>query len=315
MLRYKADIRTLCFLFVYFASFIGCWFFIPHTWEFMVPAVMFLCMINFMVAITIHNTIHTPIFYSKTLNFISRAFLSVAFGSPACGYVPGHNLSHHKYLQTSYDNTRTHKMRFRWNFLNQLLFFFIMIPGIIRTEGRYVKQIGKHKKAWIRSYRTQQILCWAWKITWLLIDWRMFLLLLLLPNVYAVWGIFGTNFWQHDGCDETHKYNHSRNFTGKIFNFLVCNNGYHGAHHMRPSMHWSLYPKFHREKIVPHLHPALDQKNFLVYLWKSCIYPAKRVDYLGNPVKLKPADQDGDWVEAKLNPRNNEHPRALQRIA
>jgi hypothetical protein len=24
------------------------------------------------------------------------------------------------------------------------------------------------------------------------------------------WGIFGTNYWQHDGCDHTHPYNHSR---------------------------------------------------------------------------------------------------------
>lgn len=41
---------------------------------------------------------------------------------------------------------------------------------------------------------------------------------------------------QHDGCDENSKYNFSRNFVGKWFNFLLFNNGYHTIHHMSPGM-------------------------------------------------------------------------------
>jgi fatty acid desaturase len=301
MLRYKADIRTLAFLGIYYAAFFGCWFFLPLKWYYLLPAEIFLCTISFMVAITIHNSVHCPIFKNKTLNKIHFVLLGLAFGSPASGYVPGHNLSHHKHLQTAKDNTRTTKMRFKWNFLNQLLFFFVMIPGIIRTESRFVKEVGPHKPKWYRTYQIESALIWIWKITWLLIDWKRFILFLLIPNLYAVWGIFGTNYWQHDGCDETHPYNHSRNFTGKLFNFLVCNNGYHGAHHMKASMHWSLYPEYHEKFIKPYLHPSLDQKSLLAYLWKTCIYPGKRVDYLGNPIKLPPYQKDEDWVrETKM---------------
>lgn len=318
LLRYRADVRSIAFLGLYFGLFFFGWFYLlPFPpWQFISPLeqtfptdkigpafiiLFFLCMLNFMVAITIHNSIHAPIFYNRTLNRIHHLLLTLAFGSPASGYVPGHNLSHHKHLQTAKDNTRTTKMRFRWNFLNQLLFFFVMIPGIVRTEGRFAREIGPTKPVWYRQYRFEVAAAWVWKILFLAWNWKLALFLLILPNLYAVWGIFGTNFWQHDGCDETHPYNHSRNFTGKLFNFLVCNNGYHGAHHMRPAMHWSLYPEYHRREIAPYIHPSLDQKSLIVYLWKSLIWPGKRVDYLGNPVRLPISQRDEDWVDDAKN--------------
>lgn len=308
-LRYPADRRSLAFLALYYAFFLGSWMcFLPHfsvlgfefwpqnyAWLF-VLAVVLLGALNFMVAITIHNSIHCPIFVEKHWNKWHRVALTLAFGAPASGYVPGHNLSHHKHLQTAKDNTRTHKMRFRWNFLNQLLFFFVMIPGILRTEGRFAREIGPKKPSWFKQYRLEIWLSWVWKLVFLAWNWKLALWLLVLPNLYAVWGIFGTNFWQHDGCDETHPYNHSRNFVGSWFNFLVCNNGYHGAHHMRPALHWSLYPAFHKEHIAAHIHPELDQKSLLLYLWKSLIWPGRRINYLGQPLQLPAKMKDQDWV-------------------
>jgi hypothetical protein len=44
------------------------------------------------------------------------------------------------------------------------------------------------------------------------------------------------------------------------------------------------------------VHPNLDQKSLIEYLWKSCIYPGKRLDYLGNLVKLPPKVETADWV-------------------
>jgi len=130
-----------------------------------------------------------------------------------------------------------------------------MIPGILRTEGRFAREIGPKKPSWFQQYRLEIWLSWVWKLVFLAWNWKLALWLLVLPNLYAVWGIFGTNFWQHDGCDENHPYNHSRNFVGAWFNFLVCNNRNHGAHHMRPALHWSLYPAFHKEHIAAHIPP------------------------------------------------------------
>jgi hypothetical protein len=123
-------------------------------------------------------------------------------------------------------------------------------------------------------------------------------LFILIPHQYAAWGIVGTNYFQHDGCDENHPYNHSRNFTGSFLNWMLFNNGYHGAHHIKPNLHWSLLPEFHEEKIRPFIHPNLDKESLLSYLVETHIYPAKRLDYLGNPIVLQPAVKDEDWVNA-----------------
>jgi hypothetical protein len=134
------------------------------------------------------------------------------------------------------------------------------------------------------------------KIALLFLNWKCAVLFILIPHQYAAWGIVGTNYFQHDGCDENHPYNHSRNFTGSFLNWMLFNNGYHGAHHIKPNLHWSLLPEFHEEKIRPFIHPNLDKESLLSYLVETHIYPAKRLDYLGNPIVLQPAVKDEDWV-------------------
>ena len=130
----------------------------------------------------------------------------------------------------------------------------------------------------------------------LIIDWRLGLMVLVIPHLYAGWGIVSTNYWQHDGCDENTKYNHSRNFTGKFLNFIAFNNGYHTIHHEKPHLHWSLLPEAHEKEIAPHIHPNLNTKHLFPFLWKTHIWPGKRLDYLGNPVKIDKSMKYKDWT-------------------
>ena len=44
---------------------------------------------------------------------------------------------------------------------------------------------------------------------------------------------------------------------------LFLNHGFHTAHHLRPAMHWSLLPDFHRSHVVPQMDPTLDHRSFL----------------------------------------------------
>lgn len=295
-LRYKADLRTIIFIFGYFVTLTLSWIFMPSEWYYIVPIVLLNCIYSFFCATVVHNTIHCPMFKTRGLNKFIQVVLTFTYGHPVSAYVPGHNFSHHKYVQTEKDNIRTTKARFKWNFLNQLFFFYIMSGAILKSEMRFAKRMFKEKPRWAKQYLLESILLRLVQLTLLIINWKLFILLILIPNQYAAWGIVGTNYWQHEGCDENHPYNHSRNFTGKLLNWFAFNNGYHGVHHDKPGLHWSLLPEYHERVYVPHLHPNLNQKSLLVYLWKSCVYPGKRVDYLGNPVVLPPKTEDQDWV-------------------
>jgi len=296
MLRYKADIRTLCFIGFYFLLATGTWLILPQPWYIALPLILLNCVFSFFCATIVHNTIHCPMFTRRWMNRGIQVILSFTYGHPVSAYVPGHNFSHHKYTQTDKDNIRTTKARFRWNLLNQLLFFYIMSFDILKAETRFTRKMRKEKPRWYRQYILEAILLNGLKLVLLVVDWQKFLLVVFIPHHYAAWGIVGTNYWQHEGADEHHPYNHSRNFTGKVLNWFAFNNGYHGMHHLRPGLHWSLLPQFHEKLIVPYIHPNLNQKSLSGYLWRSCIWPGKRVDYLGNPIALPPKATDRDWV-------------------
>lgn len=296
-LRYKADLRTLAFVFTYFVSVALAWIFWPDAWYLQVPIVISICCLSFFCTVITHNTIHHPIFRQRRWNKVFQVVLSFTYGHAVSAFVPGHNFSHHNHTQRPKDQVRTDKLRFRINFFNQLLFFFWLAPDIMKDEQVFAKMMRKERPNWWRQYMMEMVLVMGTKIGLTILNWQLALLLIWLPHLYAAWGIVGTNFWQHDGCDENHPYNHSRNFTGKLLNWLAFNNGFHGMHHKKPGLHWSLLPKYHEKEIVPHIHPNLNRKSLLAYLWETHIYPGKRVDYLGKPVVLPPKKKDADWME------------------
>ena len=310
MLRYRADIRTLLTVLLYFIIAITPWF----RWEAMSKAevvawVAVNCLVSFICATIVHNTIHVPIFQKRWMNKVFQVVLSFTYGHSTSAYVPGHNFSHHKYTQQPKDAIRTSKARFKINLLNQLFFFFIMSGDIIQGEIRFARKMYSQNPAWFRQYAAEMVLVIGTKVLLVILNWKCFLLFVFIPHQYAAWGIVGTNYFQHDGCDEKHPYNHSRNFTGAFLNWLLFNNGYHGAHHIKPNMHWSLYPEFHEKKIRPFVHPSLDRESLLAYLFSAHIYPGKRMDYLGNPVVLQEATADEDWI-AKIDVREHHNDMA-----
>jgi beta-carotene hydroxylase len=172
----------------------------------------------------------------------------------------------------------------------------VIAPGIVQDENIFAKKMYQEKPNWFWQYVLELVIVLGVKFSLLLfVDWKLALLLIFIPHLFAAWGIVGTNYWQHDGCDRDDPNNHSRNFEGKFINFIAFNNGFHAAHHEAPHLHWSLLPAYHYEHIKPKTHPNLCLKNLFPYLWKTCIYPGKRLDYLGNPVLLLDEKYE-DWI-------------------
>lgn len=298
MLRELADLRTIAFVGVYFAL-LALGYTTDLSWPLTALLVVALCLQSFFCAVATHNTIHAPIFRSKTLNRIFQAVLTVCYGHPVSAYVPGHNLSHHRYTQTARDIMRTTKLRFRWNLLNQLMFSTVVGPAIFKANADYVKAMRKQRPGWFRQFCIEAAVYVTFLAVLLYLDWQKFLLFVLIPHQYAAFGIMGINFVQHDGCEKDHPYNHSRNFTGKLVNWFTFNNGFHGIHHMHPSLHWSKTPAAHAAELAPHIHPNLDRTSLLAYLWEAYVSPGKRMRYDGTPVVLDPEVPDDEWFQAR----------------
>lgn len=298
MLRYKADIRTLLFIATYFGLVAVQWIWRPAALYIAIPLIVLTCFFSFFGAVITHNTVHSPMFESRFLNRLIQVVLTLTYGHPVSSFVPGHNLSHHRHTQTRRDVMRTSKVRFKWNLLNGLLFMPTMAPAIMRADTAYATTMRKAKPAWFRQMLLEVIVLYAVLGTLLVLDWKAWLLYVFIPHRYAGWGIITMNLLQHDGCDEKSAYNHSRNFVGKIVNWFTFNNGYHTIHHMKASLHWSLLPAAHDEKVGPHIHPALDQPSLLGYVSRAFIWPAKREMYDGSPYVLPEEGPDEDWIPA-----------------
>jgi len=297
MLRYSADWRTLFLLCAFAALSVGGWVLNPSG-PLLVAWVAATAISSWLCAVIAHNTVHCPVFTRRWMNRVFQVWVSLSYGFPISEYVPGHNLSHHKFMQHREDVMRTTKVDLGWNLANFALFFFAVAPGVTIGNYRYQAVMKDRMPAWNRQLRLEIFLVWGTKVALLALDWRKALLFYIIPHLFALWGITSVNYLQHDGTDPEHPVNHSRNFVGRLFNWFTLNNGYHGIHHDQPGLHWSLTPQAHAERHHPTIHPALEQASFARYLFQAFIYPGKRLTYDGQPVVIQGEGPDADWVAA-----------------
>jgi fatty acid desaturase len=298
MLRYRADVKTLIFVAIYFGLVAVQWVYAPKDLTIAAPLLVLTCWFSFFGAVATHNTVHSPVFKQRGLNRLFQVALTLTYGHPVSAYVPGHNLSHHKHTQSRRDVMRTTKVRFRWNLLNGIFFMSSVGKDIFIADMRYFKAMYRRNPPWFRQMIFEAVVFIATMAALLLLDWQKFLLYVLVPHQYAAWGIITMNFLQHDGCDERSEYNHSRNFVGKLVNWWTYNNGFHSIHHVEPGLHWSLLPAEHAKRIAPFIHPNLDQPSLLAYLWRTFFWPAKRRMYDDTPYVLPPEGPDEEWIPA-----------------
>ena len=299
-LRYREDVRTLGFVATYLALVAVGWV----VWDSLpllgkVAWVGATSVFSFFCAVITHNTIHVPVFKQRSWNRLFQYVISVCYGHPVSAFVPGHNLSHHLHTQSRRDVMRTTKARFSVNILNQLLFMPVLSKDVSNADLQYALAMRTERPKWFAQWVREWIFFLAVMGTLLVLDFWKFLFLAMIPHLYAAWGIIGINFLQHDGTDQDHPYNHSRNVVGKFVNWWTFNNGFHGIHHKYPNMHWSRTPEAHAREIAPFIHPNLDQQSLLKYCFEAYIYPGKRLMYDGSPYRMPEEGPDEEWIPGK----------------
>jgi fatty acid desaturase len=244
----------------------------------------------FVQLITTHNTMHSPLFWNKRANRVWQCALSMCIGYPVSIYVPVHNLSHHLGLQTPRDILRTTEVRHRWNLLNLVHHMAMGTVHLHLLHFAYLGTMRRSRPRWFAQVAWEAVATAAFLTTAaLLVGPLAMLALVWAPAVAGQLLMVGFGYVQHDGCDHDSDYNHSRNFLSPIFNWFICDNGYHTAHHNKPGMHWSRGRAAHATAVVPHMHPALDEPSLTRYLWRTFVWPGRRLRYDGTPVQLPAA--------------------------
>jgi fatty acid desaturase len=301
MLRFRADIRTLAFISLYFVLQAAAWVWVPFQWRYVLPTVVLLSVVAWINAVITHNVLHNPLFRKRGLNRLAQVVLSISYGFPVSEYLPGHNFSHHKYTQQRRDVMRTTKVRYSLNIINLLMFFVHVGSEVTKTNIKFMSEAKRKTPKLYQQFLLETVVTWGFKLAMLAIDWRKGLVFIMIPALYAVWGITTVNYLQHDGCHGNSEYNHSRNFVGNVFNWFTFNNGFHTMHHMEPGLHWSLLPEKHSKLVQPHIDPRLDQPSLLVYLFRAFVLPGQRQTFDGKEISFAVEDEPAQEIQALTN--------------
>ena len=269
-LRHRADLRTLGFVALELALLAGTW---SGAWRHPLAIAMSF-LFAFVCCIIAHNHMHLPLFRGRGWNRVFQLLLMFGSGQPPTGIVTAHNERHHGQPDSEHDFVRTGLARFRSNALNLVAFPFLSIAAMYREKPDDLRRWKSARPHLYRQALLERSVFYPALVLLMVLDGRATLLFLLLPWITAQLALVGVNLLQHQDCDTASEYDHSRNVTGRLVNWLLLNNGYHTAHHLRPSMHWSLLPEFHRRHVVPRMNPALDHRSFIGLLIERLRRPA-----------------------------------------
>ncbi|HEY4119305.1 MAG TPA: fatty acid desaturase [Byssovorax sp.] len=226
------------------------------------------CLLSFLNAVVIHNHLHQGVFHSRRANMVFRCVLSFGALYPASANIPSHNLVHHHFEDDGQpDWAAPDHVSFGWNLLNLVHFPNVAGPNTFAGVTRWAKLAGR--KEFARQYLFENV--FAFGLTGALLVWDFWttLFFVVIPQLYGARCILRINLIQHDRCDTTSEWNHSRNFVGRGFNWIMCNNGYHTIHHNRAGLHWSVLDDAHAREVVPRIDPLLDEPSMVLYLLRA----------------------------------------------
>jgi fatty acid desaturase len=208
-------------------------------------------------AVMSHNQNHLPMWgKNRFSNLITNYVIGFFYGHPAIVWVPTHNQNHHKFNNKPGDTSISPRF-FKWNHLLAIL-SYPTATGIFQqaSVNEYFRETRKRDPRLFWENMSEYAMFFGIEIAFLIISWKKFLILVLIPQQVAIFLIQCTNYLQHIECDPDSKWNHSRNYEGWLLNTVLFNNGYHTVHHLKPGIHWSETPKLHaehRSKIDPEL--------------------------------------------------------------
>jgi len=269
MLKYKADIRSVFFMFLTTALFVYLW---KNGSELstalFVPLYILQLYMAVVVAVMVHNHEHLPMWKSKALNILTDNWLTMFYGFPVFGWIPTHNSNHHVYINKEPDYTRTYQVTEKNNLLT--LVTYPALSGMKQQKAIYQYMVSlwntNRRKFWFHSIQVFSLIIFI--AVAFILDWKKAIWYVIIPQQISLYSVLIFNYVQHIHADEESPINHSRNFTGWGLNFTLPNNGYHTAHHISPGLHWSKLAEKHKE-LESQIDPRLNEKSFLWFIFRT----------------------------------------------
>ncbi len=239
MFKYKADIFPITLIVASFwldvvVFFVAPWFVaLPWAVAGLLPKAC-ICAWN-------HHHQHVATFRQKYLNRALEVVYALQTGALPMAWELHHNAGHHvNYLDQTKDESR-------WKTLSGRTMGWLEYSFSVWATA-YPRIWAKAKQS--HPKKRQQFVLWG-IITLLVVAafvaWNPINALILFVAPMAI-GLFVTSwhtYYHHAGLDSDDEYEATWNIVHTGYNVLTGNLGYHTAHHVRCTVHWSELPAFH----------------------------------------------------------------------
>lgn len=269
LLRFREDRRAVSVVLITLLLLAGPLFVRPEgpvtvTWVFLNGLAVFLC------CIINHNHVHVRMGRTQGANRIIALLLTMAKGHTSSTVIIPHNRIHHLHGGDDRDWMPNSFAGHGWGIARILR--YIVRSSVNTRRLRNLPGAPTLGRRGARSQFAERVTLWAVIAITLAIDPVRSALFIYLPWLFGMAALVAVNLLQHDGCDPASGHDHSRNFVGRLSNWLFFNNGYHTAHHLRPAMHWSLLPEFHRQIEGRMRRPELNQPSLWRFLVREYVF-------------------------------------------
>jgi beta-carotene hydroxylase len=304
MLRHSSDRRTALWAFVLFPA-LG---FAPYVQPRLIPWLLPLSLyLGFCAGVFSHNHNHCPMFKSRSMNAFYSAWLSIFYFYPTWVWIPSHNLNHHKYVNRAGDATITWRYSKKNTLFTSSTYYFVSAFWQKPVLDEYFAKARASNPKLFRQIIVQMVtvggthaslLALAIALHGKKLGSLVYLFGVAIPALFANYSMIFINYIQHAHTDPWSEHNHSRNFVSKLGNWLVFNNGFHGAHHESAGLHWSKLPAAHA-KIAAFIDPALKEASLGGYVFRAYILGMFSERFRTKQVGRAPYDPP-DGSEVKL---------------
>ncbi|HTF97239.1 MAG TPA: fatty acid desaturase [Cellvibrio sp.] len=226
------------------------------------------------VGVIHHNHAHLRMWRSRALNRVTDLWIGLLQGHPTFVFYPAHMANHHRHKHGERDVARTYRFSFPGargdtnHLMGYLLHPIQAISVLYPLFFQWMRRMYVHHRAYFNYAVLQYLMvlgCW---LVLAALDWKNWLLFVLIPQLHGLHWLLATNYLQHAHADGSGKgLNFARNFYGWV-NPLLFNIGLHTAHHQHPRAHWSELSAL-QEQYYPLINPCLNERGLLRYMWRT----------------------------------------------
>lgn len=264
--HYPVDAWAALLVVSVFIAQLGSYFFVSNVWLLILISTVLLPFRLSVVAYN-HNHIHAPTFVSPALNRLFEILMFFQTGTTPFSGVLNHMLGHHAtyfkpeqdtLVWTRADGSTMSKHEFS-------------IKAAWRHYTSCFSLRRKYKTVY-RHFLIYSVICLMLLAALVIYDPLAALIMFIVPMLMMIYVLKMAAYSHHSGLPMGEDHLASRTNTGKFYNWLTWNAGYHAAHHFKPALHWSLLPAYHAE-LAPKIPQELQGEGWGEQLARSRMKP------------------------------------------